>query len=204
MKFKALLISVVTLAVMSLIALGGTFALFTDDVTLNTHLKAGNLNVTLTRTNLVSEVLNTDTGFIKKVTNTDDVDFSGNTTKNVFDVTSDTLIVPGSKFTAEMQLENKSGVAFNYWIEIVIKSAKNELSEQLKVTVTTDSECSATIADGVKIGSETQPAGTLAKGEKELFYVVVEYQNLDNNNDSQGKSVEFDMVIHAVQATTSA
>lgn len=204
MKFKAVLISVVTLAVMSLVALGGTFALFTDEVNVKTHLKAGNLNVTLTRTNLVSEILNTETGFISRVENTNDVDFSGETDKNMFDVTSDTLVVPGSKFVAEMELANNSNVAFNYWIEIVCKNTTKNLASQLKVTVNADTELSASLSDGLEIGSETQPIGSIAKGGTKLFYVTVEYLSLANNNDTQGGSVEFDMIIHAVQATTSA
>ena len=162
------------------------------------------MDVTLIRTNLVSEVLNTQTGYIKRVENTDDVDFSNPTNKNVFDVTDETLVVPGSKFVAEMKLENRSGVAFNYWIEIVCKNTTKDLASQLTVTVKTDTELSANLGDGLKIGSESSPIGSVAKGSSKLFYVTVEYKNLANNNDTQGGSVEFDMIIHAVQATTSA
>ena len=204
MKFKALIISVITLALVSLIALGGTFALFTDDVNVKTHLKAGTLNVTLTRTNLVSEKLNTQTGFISKIENSDDVDFSKETDKNIFDVNNNTLIVPGSKFVAEMQLSNKSDVAFNYWIEIVCNDKAMDLASQLKITVKADTEYSASLANGLNVGSESSPVGVLAKGQSKTFYVTVEYLNLANNNSSQGESVEFDMIIHAVQATTSA
>ncbi len=204
MKVKALLISVVTLALVSLLALGGTFALFTDDVNVKTHLKAGNLNVTLTRTNLVSEVLNTQTGFVSKVENPEDVDFSGETDKNVFDVTSDTLIVPGSKFVAEMEIANNSTVAFNYWIEVVCKENTKNLATQLKVTVDGDVSDNAYLSDGLELGSEKAPIGSVAKGGSKTFYVTVEYLNLANNNATQGGSVEFDLIIHAVQATTSA
>lgn len=204
MKFKALIISVITLALVSLIALGGTFALFTDDVNVKTHLKAGTLNATLTRTNLVSEKLNDRTGFIEKIENPNDVDFSNNPNGNVFDVNDDTLIVPGTKFTAEMQLSNKSDVAFNYWIEIVCNDKAMDLASQLKITVKADIEYSASLSNGLNVGSENKPVGTLAKGQSKLFYVTVEYLNLANNNLSQGESVEFDLMIHAVQATTSA
>lgn len=204
MKFKALVISVVTLALVSLIALGGTLALFTDEVDIKTHLKAGNLNVTLTRTNLVSETLNVKTGFISKIENTNDVDFSDNKTGNIFDINQDALIVPGSKFTAEMKLENKSDVAFNYWITVVCNDKAIDLASQLKITVKTDVTRSALLSNGLNVGSESQPVGTIAKNGSKLFYVTVEYLDLANNNDSQGDSVEFDLMIHAVQATTSA
>ena len=203
MKRRTLLLSITTLALtLSLIA-GATFALFTDSVTFENHLQAGTLDVTLTRTNLVTETLDSR-GFLTKTEDSADVDFSDSTDKNVFNITPTTLIVPGSTFNAELELANNSTVAFNYYIEIVYKGGSEDLAKQLKVTANTGTETSAYVKDGITLGSQNAPLGTLVKGGKKVFTVKVVFENLSNNNDAQGKNVQFDLIVHAIQATTSA
>lgn len=205
MKRRTLLLSITTLALSLSLVAGATFALFTDSVTLENHLQAGSLNVTLTRTNLVTETLNDSTGFIVKNEDSADVDFSTPNDKNIFNLTPTTLIVPGSTFNAELEVANNSSVAFNYYIQIVYKGGSEELANQLKVTaIVKGEETSAFIKDGVTLGSEQLPLGTLAKGGKTVFNVIVEFENLSVNNDAQGKNVQFDLIVHAIQATTSA
>ena len=77
-----LLAAVLLMLCVSLIA-GGTYALFTDKVILTNHLQAGNLNITLKRTNLTSKTLNAETGFLVSREYTEDVDFTEKTDKNV-------------------------------------------------------------------------------------------------------------------------
>ncbi len=203
MKRRTLLLSITTLALALSLVAGATFALFTDSVTLGNHLQAGTLDVTLTRTNLVTETLDSQ-GLLTKTEDSADVDFSDSTDKNIFNITPTTLIVPGSTFNAELELANNSTVAFNYYIEIVYKGDSEDLAKQLKVTANTGTETSAYVKDGVTLGSKTAPLGTLVKGAKKVFTVEVVFENLSNNNDAQGKNVQFDLIVHAIQATTSA
>lgn len=215
-KKRSVLLSVMTLVLCLALIAGGTYALFSDQVTLTNHLEAGTLDITLTRTNLVTTSLNADTGFLVKTENPKDIDFSkpadpndpNAENKNVFDITDGALIVPGCMYSAEMQIANNSDVAFGYWLEIVFDDTKDlTLAEQLKITVTTvDGTTTGMLnASAGLIGKEAEPIGVLAKGGSALFTVTVEFCNLDDsiNNNAMGKTFDFDVVVHAVQITTA-
>ena len=210
MKKRSVLLSALTLMLCLALVASGTYALFSDQVTLKNHLQAGTLDITLIRTNLTTLSLDNTTGFLVETENSEDVDFSAPTDRNVFDITDETLVVPGCVYTAEMQIQNNSDVAFGYWLEIVFDDTVDlTLAEQLKVTVTT--------ADGNKsisgmlnenkglIGEEADPVQILAKTGSALFTVTVEFCDLDHsvNNNAKLSSFEFDIIVHAVQITTA-
>lgn len=217
-KKRSVLLSVMTLVLCLALVAGGTYALFSDQVTLTNHLEAGTLDITLTRTNLVTTSLDANTGFLVETENSKDIDFSkpydptdpNAENENVFDIVDGTLIVPGCEYTAEMQIANNSDVAFGYWLEIVFDDTVDlTLAEQLKITVTT--------VDGNKsisgmlntsaglIGKEADPVGVLAKGGSALFTISVEFCDLDHsvNNNAKGTTFNFDVIVHAVQITTA-
>ena len=208
-KKRSVLLSVMTLALCLALIASGTYALFSDEVRLTNHLQAGKLDITLTRNSLTTKSLDPITGFITDpVTNTDPVDFSNPTTKNIFDITDDTLIVPGSYYSAEMQITNNSDVAFGYWLEIVFDGTVDlTLAEQIKITVTTTDtgKSISTTLDQSKglIGEEASPIEILAKSGSTLFTISVEFSDLGNNNDAKNKSFDFDVIVHAVQITTA-
>lgn len=211
---RSVLLSVLTLVLCLALVASGTYALFSDQVTLTNHLQAGTLDITLVRTTLTTESLNPDNGFLVKTENPADIDFSepadpndpNAKNKNIFDITEGTLIVPGCWYSAEMQITNNSDVAFGYWLEIVFDDKDNlALADQLLVTVTT--------VDGVKsdelseidqfIGEEKDPIGILAKKGTNLFTIRVDFKDLDDsiNNQAKGQGLKFDVVVHAVQIT---
>ena len=162
------------------------------------------MNITLTRTHLVSTTLD-DNGYLVTKEDGSDVDFTDANSKNIFNLTQDAVIVPKTKFTADLQIANKSSVASNYYIQIVFRSGGQELSNQIKVTVDAGgTPKSAFVKDGVTIGSATEPIGSIAKNGVKNFKVSVEFVNSDDNNDAQGQNVRFDLIVHAVQATTIA
>jgi hypothetical protein len=197
---RALLISGSVILLCLTVIVGMTAALFTDDEVVNNHLKAGDLNITLVRTKLISTYL-TDRGFLDTVTDGQLKDFTNETSENVFDLNG-AVIVPKSKYIAEMQISNESDVAFEYWIEIVYTGSANvELAEQISVTVNTEE--SKRLNQGLMVGSESEPIDVLAVGEAGNFTVTVEFLDLDNsvNNMAQGDSVTFDLIVHAVQYT---
>ena len=207
---RSLIMSVLTLLLCVALFAAGTYALFSDEVVLKNHLQAGTLDITLTRTHLLSNSLNENTGFLDLKENPDDVDFSGENKRNVFDIIKGkTLIVPGCWYSAEMQISNNSDVAFGYWLEIVFDDKDNlALADQLEVTVVTKngetqgflSKLSTEIG---LIGSETKPISVLAKTKSEFFTLKVEFKDLKNNNLAKSQSLSFDVVVHAVQIPTA-
>ncbi len=204
-KKRSVLLSVLTLVLCLALVAGGTYALFSDGVTLKNHLQAGTLDITLTRTNLVTKSLHDKTGFLVGTENPEDIDFSNPTDRNVFDITDDTLIVPGCWYSAEMQIANNSDVAFGYWLEIVFDDTANlALADQLNVKVTTAegvTEAKLSESAGL-IGSESDPIGILAKTGSRLFTIRVEFLELEDsvNNAAKSQALDFDVIVHAVQA----
>ena len=217
-KKRSVLLSVLTLLLCLALVASGTYALFSDQVTLKNHLVAGTLDITLIRTNLTTTSLDANTGFLVKTENPEDIDFSkpadvndpNAKNKNVFDITDETLIVPGCTYAAEMQIQNNTDVAFGYWLEIVFDDTVDlTLAEQLKVTVTTVDE-SKSVSGMLNtkaglIGGENDPIGVLAKGGAALFTITVEFCDLDHsvNNNAKNGTFDFDVVVHAVQVTTA-
>jgi hypothetical protein len=185
----------------------GTYALFTDDVGVKTHLQAGTLDATLERVNLDKWSIDPTTGFFVNKKSDEIVNFSGETTRNVFDMTDKEVIVPLSSYIADMRITNNSNVAFRYWIEIVINdTVKLELADQIYVEITSvNGKIEGYLSKlTTNIGSEENPISTVSteKGKNsENFKISVRFDNLENkvNNTAMGQSVDFDVVVHAVQ-----
>ncbi len=209
----ALAVAVIVLALLVLI--GGSFALFTDKATVSHHLQAGELEATLTRKTLVGNQLDNN-GYLSSYEGAQNVDFSGESDKNVFDL-KDALLVPGMYREATMELKNNGDVAFSYWIEIVLTTPTNDkdvaFAEQLLVSVSTQNTgtgMSLTDApiknDGKKItiGSSENPVGAVELSKAQTFSVKVAFKDygdeMDNaNNDAQNGELSFDMIVYAIQ-----
>lgn len=209
-KTRTILVACVTALLCVAMIAGGTYALFTDQVTMTNHLQAGTMDITLLRTNLTTKTLNSATGFLISNEYADDEDFSDPTNKNLFEIDSADMIAPGCEYNAEMQIFNNSDVAFAYWLEVVfVGTEKPELANQLRVTVTTASgtPIEAYLKDGLTVGNETNAIATLAKGAAQIFYVKVDFVDdktagvtFDNNN-AMDNVLQFDVIVHAVQVT---
>lgn len=216
---RALLVSSVVILLCMTIIAGMTFALFTDTVRLTNHLQAGTLDMTLIRTKLIKTELDNNTGFLVDNSSDERVDFSDKTDRNVFDIDPNkTLIVPGSMYSAQMQLinhtdERKSDVAFNYWLEITFPAATNLiLADQITVTVKTDKgEISKRLSQkdllngSAVLGAEDSPIGVIAKTGSATFTVTITFENLDPsvNNNAKNLALDFDLVVHAAQQLRS-
>ena len=201
-KRRSVLMSLVTFMLCLALVAGGTYALFSDQVTLTTHLKAGTLDITLERTNLVARTLNSETGFLGYVSNSEIVDFSKPTDRNVFDIDYTDKIVPGCAYHATLKLTNNTDVAFMYWVEIINRADKDlALADQLKVSVKVGEgeKTSEILSDGLNVGSQAKPIGILAKSEAESFVVSLEFLDLAVNNAAKNQSLDFDVIVHAVQ-----
>jgi predicted ribosomally synthesized peptide with SipW-like signal peptide len=200
----------VILLCMTIIA-GMTWALFTDTQTVSNHLQAGDLQITLKRTELTKTTLDASGYLTTLPADKTPVEFTNPTDENVFGIGTDEKIVPGTKYVAQMQIENHSDVAFGYWVEIVCtdKTAGENLAKQLKVTVNAGSDQSGFVGDGLTVrGADGGNVGELAVGATETFTVTVEFldsaiagNNVADNNLAQTEELSFDLVVHAVQAT---
>ena len=215
-KKRSILMSVSLILICVSIIASTTWALFTDTQEVNNHLKAGDMDITLTRTGLTKTTLN-DRGYLVTLEkDTTPKDFSEATSENIFDLakTDDVvteLIVPGSKFVAEMEIKNQSDVAFGYWIEIVCKDQTKgaDLAKQLKVTVRTSADQSDFVGKGLIVRGENNGyIEELAIGMTGTFTVTVEFldsaieeNQIENNNLAKGNELAFDLVVHAVQVT---
>lgn len=207
---RALLVSASVILLCMTIIVGMTWALFTDTQKVTNHLQAGDLSITLKRTELTKTTLNAQGKLVTSAPDTTTKNFSNPTDENVFGIVEGEKIVPGTKYVAKMQVENHSDVAFGYWIEIVCTDKTNgaDLAKQLKVTVNTGTDASASVNDGLNVGSSSNYVGELIIGATAEFTVTVEFldsfvaeNNIDHNDLAQGENLSFDLVVHAVQAT---
>ncbi len=227
---RALAISCSVILLCAAIIVGMTWALFTDTKTVQTHLQAGTLDITLKRVGLTKTVLTTD-GYLdqNKViqSSTDEpVDFTNTSTfspgKNVFGIKEDEVIVPGSKYTATMRIENHSSVAYGYWIEIVCSDPDLAGALATQVIVTVNNGTGKQVGQGLKVGDDQHFVGTLDSNKNpnvaddansDIFTVTIEFidesyeynpvtgELISKNDLAQGKTLKFDLVVHAIQLT---
>lgn len=203
MKQKRVLLMACALVLlcMSLI-IGITYGLYTESLTTSNHLQAGNLDISLIRTDLSYRVLNEE-GELEVIRVEDDIDFTGSTRENIFGMDAmGLLIAPGAWFDAQLQVINEGNVAFTYDVAIRLRGDANALSEQLLFTVTHP--------DGAvteKRLSQLTEEFSLATGrmkatdEAQTFRVKVEFLDEPDNNLAQSQAVVFDLFVTAVQST---
>ena len=208
MKKRSLILSVLALMLSLALFAVGTYALFSDQVDLKNHLYAGTLDITLTRTNLKSTTLDNKTGTLVHKEDPIDKDFTAPNEYNVFDIGENDLIVPQAGYTAEMKISNNSDVTFGYWLQIIYDDDYDlALADQMLVTVTTvDGTREAVLSEIVGlIGSEEKPIGVLEKTGSQFFTVSMKFLDLASvvNNAAESQSLEFDLIVHAVQIPES-
>ena len=206
MSKRSILMSVMMAVLCVALVAGGSYALFSETVTMTNHLHAGTMDITLTRTELVTVSLDPSTGLLVKTRDAEKVNFSDPTARSVFDITDQTLLVPGSFYQAEMQIANHSDVAFGYWIEIVFDDTDMPVfADQLRVTVTTAAGTTeALLSESAgTIGNAGAPIGVLDKTQQAYFTVSVEFLDITGANDvAKSQNLYFDVIVHAVQSAT--
>lgn len=202
---RVLVVSGAIILLCMMIIAGMTFALFTDSKRMSNHLRAGDLEVTLTRTYLEYSVLDAN-GKLAVTKNTQSVNFTNSTKENVFGVDAkDLFIVPGSYFKAKMKVSNVGNVAFNYDVGIQLAGKSNALADQLQVTVTRADGSSVTARLSEMANGFTIQAGELIRGAgSQEFTVEVKFiDDTSINNAAQTQLSVFDLYVTAVQATTN-
>ena len=211
MKTRILLVSCSVILLCMSIITGISYALFTDSVSVENHLQAGNLDVELSRKRLDYSIINEEGYLEEKYTDTL-VDFTGATNENIFGIAnSEMLMAPGSYFKAEMEIANKGNVAFNYSIGITLINGNEDFAKQLVLTFT-DSDGNSVTKSLYELSSgATLKAGTMSRQDTtEAFTVEVSFLddrldtndlNIGDNNNAKAKNLVFDLVVYATQAT---
>lgn len=211
-KLRTLLMCTLSIMLCMATVVVGTYALFTDKVTLNNHLQAGTLEISLVRTKLTKTELTAD-GYLETNTVTTPTNFSStNTTnENVFGITDGTLVVPGSSYQADLKLTNGGSVAFTYLVELkIIEGGSTALADQLIITAGKSETTPAPkklsdVANGLIFDGELA-APTPETNTAVNFFVKVEFVNdteTDANNAAKNGEVKFDIVVSAFQKTTA-
>lgn len=214
-KKRVLLISCSVIMLCLCIIAGMSYALFTDSVTVSNHLQAGNLHITLTRTELQYSILSVN-GELDTITVEEDLDLTTSTDDecNVFGIDSnDVRIVPGSYFDAELEIKNDGNTAFNYSVSIKRLDGTMDLADQLKVIVTHPDGSRTEKMLSELTGDLSIAAGRMKKTDSvQTFRVRVEFVNdadynvshdedaRINNNDVQSGTAVFDLIVTAEQA----
>lgn len=210
---RALLLSGATILLCFTIIIGMAFALFSDTDSVYNHLQAGDLSITLKRVKL--EKTDLRGGSLSTTVNDSVVNFTDSTTadRNVFDILATDKLVPGCKYVATMQVENYSDATFGYWIAVKCSDETKDtsLAKQLWVTVESgDTKAENFVGNSLTVDGEGRGyIGYVAIGEAASFTVTVEFLDSDNskyeidpNDLAQSESLEFDLVVYAVQAPT--
>ena len=212
---RTLFLSMVAIVLCALLLVTGTYALFTDSVSVKNHLQAGTMKLQLWRVGLENTMLNENGVLETQTPNTTPVNFTETTNENVFGLVDGDTIVPETVLKATMELRNTNTVAFTYYIEIVPTKVDEQTESdptfwsQLTVSVTANGQVydQFDTTDGVlRVGSETVGvntvfAGTEANPTTEQFTITVKFNDAGAaNNDAQGKKVAFDLIVYAVQA----
>lgn len=210
-KIKTLVLASVMIMLCAAMIVGGTYALWSDSVTVTNHLSAGKLDVKLERTYLEKHMLGDDMR-MTDTTNSDVVNFSESTTENVFGIGSNELIVPTSSYSARLKLTNEGNVAVDYTVKIIVKdNSGQDLAKQLKVSIGNEENGNVTYDEGQFLASEgndgveyltyTIAGGSMYTTATE-FWVKVEFVDDDAiNNEAQTQEVFFDLLVEATQKT---
>jgi len=196
-KTKVIIISCITILVCLSLIIVGTYALFSQTVNIENHLQAGTLKVKLERTDLIWVELNVD-GYLEENQDSTVKDFTSPTSENIFGIEDGVLVVPGCYYEASMRLTNDGSVAFDYIVKIMLKSASNKLAEQIKVIVDGDDANKKALS----IGENTVSSGTIDKTDaSKAFTVKIVFEEDQYNNAAQNLTVDFDLVVEAIQRT---
>lgn len=214
-KKRVLMIACAVVLLCMSMVIGITYGLYTASLTASNHLQAGNLDISLIRTDLSYCVLNEEGELaINRVE--EDTDFTASTGQNIFGMDASGLrIAPGAWFDAEMEIVNDGNVAFTYDVAIRLQGDVNALAEQLKFTVT---HPDGTVTE--KLLSQLTEEMSVAAGKMKVtdkaqsFRVKVEFLDdvKENTNLPQGSTpmdndlaqsqvAVFDLFVTATQST---
>lgn len=198
MKKKALLSSILTIALCLSLISGASFALFTGESQTNIAVTSGTVKLTATigELSLYTPKAISESGVITNAQNIAGTNTFGNAggtaalTENRLALTN---MVAGDKANAKIFLTNESNIAIQYRVIVKSVGEDNTLFEALKITL--GEEGNATVFNGNTIKSAWTP---LSVGANLTVPVSVELP-ATTGNAYQGKSCELAFTVEAVQ-----
>ncbi len=200
---KTLLLALSALCLCTLLAVGGTYALFTGEVTYNHVISAGKLTVAFDELSSKVYELDPNTGLMRtREITTTPIDLTQNTSTvelNGF--------VPHSYYETKLEIGNEGTTAFNYKINYAVTAtneADQRLKEQIKVTLTDVTNASAPVEVYKKTLSEAEIYDTdisyLTVNSAKQYTVRFEFVNNDSvNNAAQEGSIIIMIKLYATQ-----
>ncbi len=199
-RTRTVLIAMLTACLCLALAVGGTYALFSDSAKVENHLQAGSLDVGLRWVKYTEYTLAAD-GQLKESETDKDVDLSETTTNDVtlFSVTD---AVPNSWYEAELEVSNQGNVAFDYGVRILLDTdsltdLQKKFAEQITITVTATGVSKSFSLSEI----EDVDLGTMAaQGTAQTFTVRATFTDSANNDEVQKQSLNFDLQVYANQS----
>lgn len=192
---KALLMSVLSIAICFAMLIGTTFAWFTDSVTSgNNRIAAGNLEVDL--------LMYKDGAYTSIANENGDIFKAAGVAKNA----SDTLWEPGKTQVAYLAIENKGSLDLKYKVALEVTGVTKNLNEVMQYVITPDAE-QGDIKDWDGTNAKTASLGlqTVSNGEgqlkaKEKHYFALSVHMMESaGNTYQGGTIDFDLTVLATQ-----
>ncbi len=207
-RIRAVMLSMVTVCLCLALVIGGTYALFSDQVTVQNHLQAGKLEVGLFRVGYTANELTEDGVLSEGETDKERLELTDTTTEDItlFSVTD---AVPGCWYRVDLEVANNGNIAFNYGVRMIWdrESATPEqvkFAGQMQITVEVGDVQKAQFFLSDAAAAEDIDLGSIfAKGEAQQFTVTAKFMDSDENNDVQKISLEFDLQVFATQKTTN-
>lgn len=217
-KIRTLLIASVMIMLCAATIVGGTYAMWSSNIKVTTHLVAGSLDVQLKRTYLEKYSLKNKMYMATEVSS-DTVDFTTPTSASVFGIDDDELVVPTTHYAARLELSYNGDFAIDYTINIVVSNESDKnLAKQLKVYIGKDGNNGSVVYDNgrylandvVENGEGTTSFLTynvengvlVGSTKKTHFWIKIELPR-DASNLAQSQEVYFDLCVTATQKPES-
>ena len=203
-------VSFIILALCMMLTVGATYSLYVDSIVLPTEIGTGQMDITLKRSLLTAMVLD-DEGYLAEYQNAEEIDFSNETTEQIFDIETTDKIVPGCNYEAGITISNASDVAYKYWIEVeIISELSEELASHLSLAYFESTQEApiekyfdeAAETKKFSLGSKAVPLGTLAKNGSRVFSLTFEFSAADGNTFNALETIKFNITVMAEQVTT--
>lgn len=186
-------------------AIGGTYALFSRTADTTVHVKVGNLNFKFERTKLVSDELDSTTGYLAERTDTTVVDLTASGAK-AMDVAN---AAPGASYTGTFVLTNTGSTAFE--VSVALNNAKvtNEAGADVVSTNSVWANTSVAIhTEGqedkiMKLNNLSSASLPNVTKDAALTFTVKVILGNAIDNDGQNANLSFAVVLTATQALSA-
>ena len=198
---RALITSILSLAVCMSMLIGTTFAWFTDSVTsANNKIKAGNLDVDLYMWNGADEANRVE------ITNESAPIFGAANSLSAQNNNADTLWEPGKTQVAYLSIKNNGSLDLKYQVAIDVTNPVDgkELYKVMQYAITPDAKYSAnapawTTGSDVVEGENISTTDVSLKAGQEHFFALSVHMKEDAGNEYMNGKVEFDISVLAGQ-----